>query len=137
MASTSSQMGTLHSPFHPFSHCAMPAILSGSGGGCGLLFVHGRCVSFRARVFPSSQSPAHNITCTPMSERVKGEKRARSVSKQEADIQGSANPQTPGSENKRIKSCLLLPATGRKTQLFHLIFTEPGVCRFADPCMSS
>ena len=52
-----------------------------------VLFVHGRCVSFRARVFPSSQSPAHNMYDTPMSERMKGEQRARSVSKQEADIQ--------------------------------------------------
>ena len=49
-------------------------------------------------------------------------------------LQGSANPQTPGSENKRIKSCVLLPAAGRRTQLFHLIFTEPGVCGFAEPC---
>ena len=49
-------------------------------------------------------------------------------------IQGSANPQTPGSENKRKKNCVLLPAAGRRTQLFHLIFSEPGVCGFADPC---
>ena len=49
-------------------------------------------------------------------------------------IQGSSNPQTPGSENKRIKICVLLPAAGRRTQLFHLIFSEPGVCGFADPC---
>ena len=50
-------------------------------------------------------------------------------------IQGSANPQTPGSENKRWKSCVLLPVAGRRTQLFYLIFTEPGVCGFADPCI--
>ena len=37
-------------------------------------------------------------------------------------------------KNKRIKSCVLLPAAGRRTQLFQLIFTEPGVCGFADPC---
>ena len=49
-------------------------------------------------------------------------------------VQGSANPQTPGSENKRIKSCVLLPAAGRRTQIFILLFSEPGVCRFADPC---
>ena len=49
-------------------------------------------------------------------------------------IQGSANPQTPGSENKRKKNCVLLPAAGRRTQLFHLIFSEPGVCGFADLC---
>ena len=52
-------------------------------------------------------------------------------------LQGSANPQTPGSENKRIKSCVLLPAAGRRTQLFHLIFTEPGVCGFAELCIPS
>ena len=49
-------------------------------------------------------------------------------------VQRSANPQTPGSENKRIKSCVLLPAAGIRTQLFHLIFSEPGVYGFADPC---
>ena len=49
-------------------------------------------------------------------------------------VQGSANPQTPGSKNKRIKSCVRLPAAGRRTQLFILIFTEPGVCGFAKPC---
>ena len=49
-------------------------------------------------------------------------------------LQGSANPQTPGSENKRIKICDFPPAAGRRTQLFHLIFSEPGVCGFADPC---
>ena len=58
-----------------------------------------------------------NITCTA-----------------EQYLQGSANPQTPGSENKRIKSCVLLTAAGRRKQLFHLIFTEQGVCGFADPC---
>ena len=40
----------------------------------------------------------------------------------------------PGSMNKRIKSCVLLPAAGRRTQLFHLIYTEPGPCGLADPC---
>ena len=49
-------------------------------------------------------------------------------------LQGSANPQTSGSENKRIKICVLLAAAGRRTQLFHLIFSEPGVCGFAGPC---
>ena len=52
-------------------------------------------------------------------------------------VQGSANPQTPGSKNKRMKSCVLLPAAGRGKQLFHLIFSEPGVCGFADPCTTS
>ena len=54
-----------------------------------------------------------------------------------APLQGSANPQTPGSENKRIKSCVLLPAAGRRTQLVHLIFTEPRVCGFAQPCIAA
>ena len=31
-----------------------------------------------------------------------------------------------GSVNKRWKSCVLLPAAGRRTQYFLLIFTEPG-----------
>ena len=53
------------------------------------------------------------------------------------ELQGWANPQTPGSKNKRIKSWFLLPAAGRRTQLFHLIFKEPGVCGFADPCTVS
>ena len=52
-------------------------------------------------------------------------------------VQGSANPQTPGSENKRIKSCVLLPATVRRTQLFILLFLEPGVCGFANSCTLS
>ena len=51
-----------------------------------------------------------------------------------AYLQGSANPQTLGSKSKKMKSCILLPAAGRRTQLFQLIFTEPWVCRFADPC---
>ena len=49
-------------------------------------------------------------------------------------LQGSANPRTPGSEKMRIKSCVLLPAAGRKTQLFILIFSEPGVRGLAYPC---
>ena len=52
----------------------------------------------------------------------------------DTSLHGSANPQIPGSENKRIKSCVLLPAAGRRTQLFHLIFTEPGPRGLADPC---
>ena len=59
---------------------------------------------------------------------------AQSIPKSKCDVQGSANPQTPGLKNKRIKSCVLLPAAGRRTQLFHLIFSEPGVCGSADPC---
>ena len=36
----------------------------------------------------------------------------------EKGLQGSANPQTPGSVKMRCKSCVLLPAAGRRTQLF-------------------
>ena len=52
-------------------------------------------------------------------------------------VQGSANPQTPGSEKMRWKSCVLLPAAGRRTQLFILLFSEPGVCGFAEPCSAA
>ena len=34
------------------------------------------------------------------------------------------------------KNCVLLPAAGRKTQLIHLIFTEPGVRLLGHPCKS-
>ena len=49
-------------------------------------------------------------------------------------IQGLANPRTPGSENMRVKSCVLLPTAGRRMQLFILIFSEPGVRGLADLC---
>ena len=49
-------------------------------------------------------------------------------------LQGSANPRTPGSKNKKIKSCVLLPAAGRRMQRFILLFSEPGVHGIADPC---
>ena len=52
------------------------------------------------------------------------------------DIQGWAKVRFPGSVNMRWKHCVVLPAAGRRTQLFHLIFSEPGVCGFADPCRS-
>ena len=42
-------------------------------------------------------------------------------------VQGWTKTWSPGSVNMRWKSCVLLPAEGRRTQLFHLIFTEPGV----------
>ena len=34
-----------------------------------------------------------------------------------------------------MKSCVLLPAAGRRSQLFHLIFTEPGKHTLAHPCI--
>ena len=33
-----------------------------------------------------------------------------------------------------VKNCVLLPAAGRRTQLFILLFSEPGVCGVAYPC---
>ena len=50
------------------------------------------------------------------------------------NLQGSANLRGPGSENKRINGCVILPAADRRTQLFHLIFTQPGPRGFAYPC---
>ena len=41
----------------------------------------------------------------------------------------------PGSVNLSRKYCVLLPAAGRRTQLFHLIFTEPGVPVLGHPCI--
>ena len=41
-----------------------------------------------------------------------------------------------GSVNMRRKNCVLLPAAGRRTQLFHLIFTQPGAYLLEHPCMS-
>ena len=41
-------------------------------------------------------------------------------------VQGWAKVRFPGSVNRRGKSCVFLPAAGRRTQLFPLIFTEPG-----------
>ena len=60
-------------------------------------------------------------------------KRSLSCTK-DGDIQGLANPQMPGPEKMRIKSSAFPPATGMKTQLFILIFSEPGVSGLADPC---
>ena len=42
---------------------------------------------------------------------------------------------TPGSVNVRRNNCVLLPAANSRTQLFHLIFTEPGVHLLGHPCM--
>ena len=48
------------------------------------------------------------------------------------NIQGSANTRGPGSEIGKVKSCVLLPAAGRRMH-FHIIFTEPGPCGLAGP----
>ena len=49
-------------------------------------------------------------------------------------VQGWAKVCFPGSVDMRTKLCVLLLAVGRKTQNFHLIFTEPGKRTFAHPC---
>ena len=43
----------------------------------------------------------------------------------------------PVSVNVWRKSCVLLPTAGRRTQLFHLIFMEPGNHTLAHPCTVS
>ena len=49
-------------------------------------------------------------------------------------IQGSAKRLRPGLVNMRRNNCVLLPAAGRRTQYFLLIFTKPGRSLFAEPC---
>ena len=49
-------------------------------------------------------------------------------------VQGCTKRWTPGSVNMKRKNCVLLPAAGRRAQLFHLIFTEPGVHLLVHPC---
>ena len=49
-------------------------------------------------------------------------------------VQGWAKVWFPSSGNMRRKSCVLQPAAGRRTQFFHLIFTEPGNRTLAHPC---
>ena len=39
-----------------------------------------------------------------------------------------------GFREYEVKNCVLLPAAGRKTQLFLLIFTEPGAQHKVHPC---
>ena len=49
-------------------------------------------------------------------------------------IQGCTLWCAPGSVNMRWKNYVLLPAEGRRKQLFHLIFTEPGEHHKVHPC---
>ena len=51
------------------------------------------------------------------------------------ELQGSAKRLRPGLENMRRKNRVLLPAAGRRTQFFLLIFTKPGRSLFAEPCI--
>ena len=51
-------------------------------------------------------------------------------------VQGWPKRWTPGCVNMSLKSCVLPPAAGRRTQLFLLIFTEPGVHLLGHPCNS-
>ena len=39
--------------------------------------------------------------------------------------------------NMRRKNCVPLPAAGTRTQLLHLIFTEPGVHLLGHPCSAA
>lgn len=50
------------------------------------------------------------------------------------NVQGSASPRGPGSVKMWGKSCVRLPAAGRKTQIFIFIFTKPGSRKLAYPC---
>ena len=50
-------------------------------------------------------------------------------------VQGWPKRWTPGSVNMRRKNCVLLPAAGKRTQLFHLTFTEPWVHLLGHPCI--
>ena len=49
-------------------------------------------------------------------------------------VQGWPKRWTRGYVNLRWKSCVLLPAAGRRTQFLSLIFTEPGVHLLGHPC---
>ena len=49
-------------------------------------------------------------------------------------LQGCPKRWTPGSVIMRRKNYVLLLAAGRRTQLFHLIFTKPGVHLLGHPC---
>ena len=40
-----------------------------------------------------------------------------------------------GCVKMRWKNCVLQPAAGKRTQLFHLIFTAPGVHLLVQPCI--
>ena len=49
-------------------------------------------------------------------------------------VRGCTKRWTPGSVNMKRKNCVLLPAAARRAQLFHLLFTEPGVHLLVHPC---
>ena len=53
------------------------------------------------------------------------------------DMQGRTLWCALGSVNMRWKSCVLLPAAGRRTQFFLLIFTEPIVHHKVHSCIAS
>ena len=52
-------------------------------------------------------------------------------------VQGWPKRWTPGSINVRRNNCGFLPAGAMKTQLLHLIFTEPGVHLLSHPCSAA
>ena len=49
-------------------------------------------------------------------------------------IQGWPKRWTPGSVNMWRGNCVILPAAGRRSKLFPLKFTEPGVHFLGHPC---
>ena len=53
---------------------------------------------------------------------------------QKGPIQGTTKRLRPGLVNKRRKICVPLPAAGRRTQFFHLLFTKPGRSLLVVPC---
>ena len=48
-------------------------------------------------------------------------------------VQGWAKVHFPGSVNMRRENCVFLHTAGRRTQIVHLIFTEPGKCTLVHP----
>ena len=44
----------------------------------------------------------------------------------ECPLQGTSKITFPGSVDMMWNNCVCLPTAGRKTQLFYIIFTEPG-----------
>ena len=51
-------------------------------------------------------------------------------------VHGTTKRLRPGLVNKRRKNCIPLPAAGRRTQFFQLLFTKPGRSLLAEPCGS-
>ena len=48
--------------------------------------------------------------------------------------QGTSIITFPGPVNIMLNNCVFLPVVGKQTQLFHIIFTEPGKVSLEVPC---